>query len=233
MFKKNYLSIALALFAMVYANTASAYFLVYSPTVEYGETEIEFYIDRTDDDSPLLDGAEQIVLEVGKGITEKLYLAGKVIAEKAPGGSREVEEYAVEAVYQLTEQGEFSWDFGLLGEIVYGKQDSEIEEVEIGLLMATDISDKLTFTTNLIAEYENDESKFEGGVSAQFKYRLMPELEPAFEIYADEYNTVAGPVIKGTVKTGADKIGYELGWLFGVDDDSADNTVKLIVEYEF
>lgn len=41
------------------------------------------------------------------------------------------------------------------------------------------------------------------------------------------------PLVMGKIKTDSAKIGYELGWLFGLDDVSADNTLKFMLEYEF
>lgn len=233
MFKKSYLLASLALTASLHSATASAYYLIYGPTVEYGETEIELYGHQTSDDTATLDGNQEFVLEIGKGITEKLFLEAKVIAQKTQASSLDTEAVAVEGVYQLTEQGEYSWDVGLLGELVYELDANEIEEVEFGVLLSTDFAQKMTFTTNIIAEYESAGSELEASASAQIKYRMQQNFEPALEIYSAENNNVLGPVIMGKIKAGQEKIGYEFGVLFGLDDKTPDNTVKLMVEYEF
>ncbi|MDH5610991.1 MAG: hypothetical protein OEY66_00855 [Gammaproteobacteria bacterium] len=233
MLKKNLLTLALAATATGISSTASAYSLVYSPTVEYGETEVELYAQRISDDNPVIDGTQQYVIEFGKGVTPNLFLEVKVEIEKKPNQSRETEAVAIEGIYQLTEQGEYSWDVGLLAEVEYSTQQDELKEIEFGPILATEIGSNMTFTTNLIAEYEKAEKKIEGSVNAQLKWRLSQSFEPAIEVYADEYSKSMGPVVMGKIKTESAKFGYQLGWLFGLNDETADNTLKMMVEYEF
>lgn len=216
-----------------YSISSQAYHLVYSPYVEYGESELEFYTEQIQDDNAAIDGSAEYVLEYAKGVSPKLFLEGKVIATKTPGSDLSVSEYAIEAIYQLTEQGEYSWDYSLFGELVYSDETSEFSELEIALLLAKELTKTLSFTANIIAEYENETSELESGLSAQFKWRLKPEFEPAIEIYSAEHNNVIGPVVTGTLKTGKNKFGYEAGVLFATDDESPDTTIKLLLEYEF
>jgi hypothetical protein len=201
--------------------------------VEYGETELELYTHVNNDSDAAIDGSEEYVFEVARGIAPELFLEAKFISERAAESSLTTDAFAIEAIYQLTEQGEYSWDFGLLGEVVYSRIDSEVSEVELGGILATDLSPVLRLTTNIIAEYESAEEKFEGGASAMLKWRLQPALEPAVEVYSDEYTSVLGPVVSGTLKSSHNKFGYELGVLFGVTDESPDSTLKAKIEYEF
>ena len=233
MFKKDRIMLALAVTIGCLSSTASAYDLIYSPIVEYGETEVELYGEYVSDDDVLIDGKQQYMLEVARGVTPALFLEVRLIAEKMPNASLETEAVAIEGVYQLTEQGEYDWDIGLFGEIAYSVTTDDLDEIEFGPILATDIGRNMTFTTNLIVEYEKVEKKFEGNVNAQLKWRFGQGFEPAIEFYGSEYNKKIGPVIMGKIKTDAAKFGYQLGWLFGMDDNSEDNTVKFLVEYEF
>ena len=232
-FKINLMATMLLTTGVCFSSTATAYSLIYSPIVEYGETEVELYMQHVSDDNPLIDGEQQYVIEFGKGITPKLFLEAKVEIEKKVNGDRETEAIAIEGVYQLTEQGEYSWDVGLLAEVEYSLVTDDLKEIEFGPILATELGSNMTFTTNLIAEYEKLEKKFEASVNAQLKWRLGKSFEPAIEIYADEYSKKMGPVVMGKFKTDSAKIGYELGWLFGMDDVTADNTLKFMLEYEF
>lgn len=225
------LIISFALF-LIYMKSASAYYLVYEPYVEYGETEVELYMQYTEDSDPVLDGSQQYVLEFARGLLPQLFVEAKVILDKYPEDNSEAKAFAIEAVYQLTEQGEYPIDAGLLAEVEYSLDDNEIEEFAFGPLLSHDFG-STTLTANIIAEYEREESKFEGQLNLQWKWRHSEKLEPAVELYANEYVTIAGPVLMGTIKTAQNKYGYQIGWLTAVDNASPDNTFKLALEYEF
>ena len=233
MLKKTLASISLATSAACLSSTASAYSLIYSPIVEYGETEVELYVQQLEDDDPAIDGAQQYVFEVAHGFTPKLFLEAKIEAEKERGGSLKTEAYIIEGVYQLTEQGEYSWDFGLLGEIEYSATNHELKEIEFGPILATEVGTNMTFTANLPIKYNKPKSDYKGSLNAQLKWRVSPRFEPAIEVYTDKDKTKAGPVVMGKIKTDAGKFGYQLGWLIGMNDQTPDNTFKFLVEYEF
>jgi len=216
----------------IYAQNASAYYLVYEPYVEYGEKEIELYMQHTQDSDDVIDGSQQYVLEFAHGIRPDLFVEAKVIFDRYSDSSLNTEAVGVEAIYQVTEQGEYAVDVGLLAEAVYSLDDNELEEIEFGPLLSRDFG-ATTLTANIIAEYEREESKVEGQVSLQWKWRKSPTMEPAVELYTNEYVTVAGPVLMGELKAGQTKFGYQVGWLTALDDASPDNTFKLLVEYEF
>jgi len=217
---------------LIYAQNASAYYLVYEPYVEYGEKEMELYMQYTDDSNDVIDGSQQYVLEFAHGIRPNLFVEAKVIFDKYSDSDLDTKAIGVEAIYQVTEQGQYIVDVGLLAEVVYSIDDSEIEEVEFGPLLSHDFGAS-TLTANIIAEYEREEKKIEGGLNLQWKWRYSSDMEPAVELYTNEYVTIAGPVLMGEIKTGQTKLGYQVGWLAGIDNASPDNTFKLALEYEF
>jgi len=218
--------------AFIYVQNASAYYLIYEPYVEYGEKEIELYMQHTEDSDATIDGSQQYVLEFAHGIRPNLFVEAKVIFDKYSDSDLDSKAVGVEAVYQFTEQGEYAVDVGFLAEAVYSIDDSELEEIEFGPLLSRDFG-ATTLTANIIAEYEVEEKELEAGINLQWKWRHSATMEPAVELYTNEYVTVAGPVLMGELSTGQTKFGYQVGWLAGLDDSSPDNTFKLLVEYEF
>ena len=234
MLNKTQTLLALTVAACGISFPATAYYSIYSPKVEYGETELELYGQYISDDDPAADGAQQYILEVAKGITPKAYLRAKLETEKVPGEDLKTEAVAVYGGYLLTEPGESSWDVVLQTEIEYSIADSKLAAVAFGPLLATEVGDNMTFTANLIAEYAIEERFTEGNVNAQLKWRLNPVFEPAIEVFTNNENRrLIGPVVMGKIKTTSAKIGYQLGWLTGMNNDTDDNTYKFEVEYEF
>lgn len=215
------------------SSSASAYYLVYNPTIEYGETEIEFYSHQVSDADAAVDGEQQYVLEFARAFTPEFFFEAKVEMEKAPNEDLETESVSIYGIFKITDQGEYSWAVSLLNEIEYSVADEQLAAFAFGPLLATEIGSNMTLTTNLIAEYEKEERKVEASANAQLKWRLRRHFESAIEVYANEYSKNIGPVILGKINTESAKFGYQLGWLIGMDDESADNTFKFMVEYEF
>ena len=138
----------------IYVQNASAYYLVYEPYVEYGEKEMELYMQRTQDSNDAIDGAQQYVLEFAHGIRPNLFVEAKVIMDRYSDSSLDTDAIGVEAIYQLTEQGEYAVDVGLLAEAVYSVDDNELQEIEFGPLISRDFGNT-TATANIIAEDES------------------------------------------------------------------------------
>lgn len=235
MLNKNQILFAAAFTASIMVTSATAKMKVYSPIVEYGEIEFELYSEYVKDSDDEADGAEKYVFEVGGSFIPNLFLAAEIEVEKEhEGESYETEVFEIEGVYQLTEQGQYGWDFGLFGKLEYSLEEDEWVEAVLGPVLSTDLSNNLTFTTNLLFERELEEHATETSLNAQLKWRLQPSFEPALEVYTnDEHERYLGPVVSGKIPGDSGKFGYEAGWLAGLNSDSVDNVFKLIVEYEF
>jgi hypothetical protein len=223
---------AIFLVTLGYISNASAYYLIYSPYVEYGETEVELYGHNVNDNASAMDDTQQYVVEIARGITPSLSLELKAEISNTPVNGTNTDAIALEGIYQLSEQGEWWLDVGLYAEAVYELENDEIEEYEFGPILARDFGDT-TLTTNIIAEYEKDESKIESKINLKWAWRYMSQLQPAIEAYTTEYEKLAGPVISGKIKYSDTKYGYEIGWLTALDKNSPDNIVKCTLEYEF
>ena len=205
---------------------------VYHPYVEAGETETELRSIYESDGDESRDGRMLTRLGFGRSVTERLFLEAYLIGEDLPGGRIELEAYEAEARLQLTEQGEYWADWGLLFELERERESGEWEAAS--KLLVEKESGRWSATVNLGLEYEHEVQEFESSLAAQLRYRQSPRFEPAVELYAGEQTLGIGPVIAGAASFGAGSaLSWEFGIIAGLDDDTADRTLRLLVEYEF
>ena len=143
--------------------------------------------------------------------------------------------YEIELKRQLTEQGQYTADYGVI--FAYEKEDDiNIEEVSINFLVEKQWG-KWVGTANLknIYEWGNDiNNEFESALAAQAKYRYKASLEPAIELYAGEKNQGIGPVLTGFKRLApGKKLFWEFGLILGLNQKSPDQTYRALLEYEF
>jgi len=199
---------------------------VYHPYVQPLEKEIEWRLTASD-------GADTHRFGFGQSVSDRLFLEGYVIA-KQDGSDFKIEAYEVEALIQLTEQGEYAYDWGLLFEIERETHDN-IWEVASTLLIEREINNWVwTGNASVIYESGNNETEFETALAMQLKYRLSRQLEPMFEMYKAEDTFAIGPGLMGDVKfTGRQKLHWETGLLIGADSETPDSSLRVSAEYEF
>jgi len=171
----------------------------------------------------------------GFSINERLFSEFYIITEDDKSMQPKTRAYEIELRYQLTEQGEYSLDFGAMFELEkYARKN--IWEAKTGLL-TTGQYRNIETTTNifLINEWGNDiQSEFETAFSLQSKYRLSPAFEPGFEAYFSQDTTALGPIIMGSFKIKpSQKLYWHLGIIKGYDKEIPDKTIKFHLEYEF
>ena len=78
------------------------------------------------------------------------------------------------------------------------------------------------------------ENEWESQISSQLRYRYSRAFEPAVEYYGGDSSKGFGPVALGSVRfSGARKLRWELGVIFGLDSESPDQTYRAMLEYEF
>ena len=206
---------------------------VYHPYVEQHEREIEYgavWRDVTN---------ESVLLQrAGMGYAWSEHWFGEVylLTESVTHEGEQIRGYEAEIKWQMTEQGEYWADWGVLLE-AGSARDISRKELAIGLLMEKEITPEWIGTMNVFAEYEfgndiNDE--FETALRAQLRYRYSSAFEPAIELYLDDQDWAVGPAFTGIQKISAKKqLRWELGWLFGLDADTPDNSIRLGIEFEF
>lgn len=206
---------------------------VYHPYVEQNEREIEYTSVWRDINN------ENILLQrAGIGYAWNQHWFGEIyfLSDYVTHEGTQVKGYEAEIKWQVTEQGEYWADWGLLFE-VGSANDIDRRELAAGFLMEMEITPKWVNTLNLITEYEfgndiNDE--LEMSLREQLRYRFSPTIEPAVELYLDDQDWAMGPALKGIQKiTAGKKIQWELGWLFGLDSTTPENSLRMGIEFEF
>lgn len=229
---------------------AKAGFKVYTPYVEYHELEIEYRPTISFDSDPAKDNAQTHLLGIGYGVTPWWFTEVYAEWEREPGSGETTSFEAIEWEnrFQLSDPGEYWADVGLLVEYQRPDESDTPDKIEVGLLLAKELG-KFDATLNLILEREvgsGASSDVDVAQAFQLKYRLDPAFEPGIEIYSefgaidnvpsfDQQEHFIGPVAEGKfmLDDKGTKLKYNVGYLFGVTDETPDGEFKAIVELEF
>lgn len=207
---------------------------VYHPYVEAYKSEIEYRALYKNDANPVRDGVQYHRLSFGRSLTERLSMEVYAIGKNLPSKSFSIDAYELEAKLQLTEQGEYWSDWGLLFEL---ERDTDINKWEAGLgLLWEKEWGKIITSANFFIDYETGSgvvNEFETAFHSQIKYRWSRYFEPAIELYMDEESRSLGPVFLGSKKIGINKVKWELGFIFGFNDRTADQNLRFLLDYEF
>jgi hypothetical protein len=201
---------------------------VYHPYVQPLEREVEWRMISAD--------SEQLHrFGIGKSFSDRLFIEGYLIAEDNKEGNFSLTAYELEAKYQLTEQGEYAVDWGVIMEIEKEK-DEDSWEVAGGVLMEKEWG-RWVGAVNFWGIYEwgdNKDDEIESVLALQARYRYSRFLEPAIEFYSGEETRGLGPVLMGDVRMGTGKkLHWEAGAIIGLDSKTPDNTWRLLTEFEF
>lgn len=206
---------------------------VYDPYVQPLETELELRSLMQSDDAT--DDAQKHALGFGRSLSDIWAVEIYAIGTRTGSQSLSVNAFEVEAKRQLTEQGEYAFDWGVLFE-VERESDDNIWEASAILLSSRDFG-RWTGTVNLGVVYEwgsGIDNEIETLLRVQARYRLKESLEPAVELHAGQDSKAIGPALTGLLRLSpGKKLRWDAGIFFGLDNDSADQTIKLNLEYEF
>lgn len=234
----------LALALAVHPTESRASHVVYSPLVEEGEIAVELRGHYDFDSSTSLDGGQAYKAEVEWAPTSWWLTEVLVKVEREPGEDIDATEIASENIFQLTEQGKYWMDFGLLAEFVYSLEDGGANALEIGLLGQKDFGQN-EVRVNLVFEQALESgADLEMEYRWQYRYRLDERFEPGIEMYGglgewgefgsfNDHEQQLGPAMFGKFRTSKGAIKYELGLLFALTDETPDTTVRFLLEYEF
>lgn len=205
---------------------------VYHPYVQPLERELEFRWLHYDDDKTNSNHVYR--LGIGQSFTTNWFVEAYVIGQNNADDSG-IEAYELEAKWQLTEQGEYNADWGLLFEIEKETKQS-IWEAATTLLIEREW-DRLVGTANLALAFEtgdNIDTELETSLAMQLRYRYSRALEPALEFYMSENTLGLGPVLMGEQRFETrKKLHWELGIIAGLSDETPDATLRALAEFEF
>lgn len=205
---------------------------VYHPYVQPLEREIEFRWLRFDTE----DSGKNDIYRLGYGQS----LSDDWFAEIYIIGGNEKDDlsadaYELEVKWQLTEQGEFSADWGLLFELER-EADRPNWEFATSVLAAKEWG-RTVGTANLGLSFESGseiEDEVESFAAFQLRYRYARALEPAVELYSGQNTLGAGPVLLGEQRFGGGKkLHWEFGAIFGLSNETPDTTLRALAEFEF
>lgn len=206
---------------------------IYAPYVQPLETELEFRAILQNDDA--LGDLRKYSLGVGRSVSDNVWAELYLIGTEVPGHAISLDAYEAEIKWQLSEQGEFAFDWGLLFELEREVQRNSWE-LESSLIVSREWR-RWTGTTNLKLIYEwgsGLKNEFETAANTQFKYRLSEKFEPAIELYIGQNNRSIGPAITGLWRTGAsNKLRWLAGAYAGLGSQSPDFSAMVTFEFEF
>jgi hypothetical protein len=218
---------------------------VHTPTVEYGEREIELKAGR----ASFGDGSHEQAAKIGFGLGATPWWFTEVYVgfEGASGESTKYEAVEWENIFQLTERGRYPFEAGVLLEIERPRDHAEGWELTYGPLLQTELArlqlnGNLLFESHARAEAPSDtELRYEW----QAKYRWRPAFEFGLQGFGElgpwdhwdpaaEQSRKLGPAVFGKVPLGGRQaLRYDAAYLVGTSAGAADRTLRLRVEYEF
>jgi len=208
---------------------------VYHPYVDAMEKELEFrsFFQNLPATNSLPEHVHQ--LSIGSAWGQSLFGEAKLVGSKTQQNGFQLSAVEFELKWQLTEQGEYSADWGLVFEIEHGMERTP-DELSVGLLIEKEFG-RWSTTANLFAIQEwGDaiEGEFETAFGLQARYRQSRLFEPALEFYLGQDTVGLGPVLIGATNLGARKsLSWEFGVIAGVSSKSPNSTYRLLLEYEF
>ena len=224
------------------ANSAFALDEIYSPNVEYRELSLEYNGSRTFDRNSEKNNAQDHELAIEAGLTPRWTLSLSGGFSKEPDASLKMSEAEIENRFQFFEAGENWLDSGLLVAYGYSPLKQTSDHTEVKLLLQKDVG-KITNTTNI--GFTQSIGKYSaGGPDYVFlwntRYRYNDNFQPGIEIQSDlgqdgtinhfnQQEHYVGPAVYGKL-LGSMK--YQAAWLFGANNNSAQSSARLLLEYE-
>jgi hypothetical protein len=237
---------------------ARADYHVVSPyEIDLGELEFEHNGDAVFDRRADQRGATSYTTELGTGLTSWWHSEIELSFDRDPGFREPTLLTAAvwENMIQLTEPGEQIADFGFYFE--YGQSTTRgaaagPNEITFGPVIAKDVG-RTVNTLNLFFTRELGPDQSTQGLDLSYawqsRWNVWAPLSPAVEIYGDSgvigstprlsrQQLLVGPVGVGVLKLNQLGLGrsgnlkYELGWLFGATQASANGTLRWRLELE-
>lgn len=208
---------------------------VYHPYVQPLEREFEYRFAYQKQAQHPDNNAMAQKLGYGFSIAERMALEFYVIADRISPEDYKLSGYELELRWMLTEQGQYSADWGMLFELER-QNNSDNYEFSTGLLMEKEFGPtSLTLNGLLVYEWgQTLKSELETEFRLQYRYRWLPAVQPAIEFYAGENYKGAGPSMMGVHKfSGLEQLKWEFAVVFAIDAATVNNTLRFALEYEF
>ena len=214
-------------------------FIVYSPYVTEGQSEIEFRSHQQFDADPGLSDERAYVISLSHSFTSwwrpEIYVGSY---EREAGQPNQLQGYEFENTFQLTDQGEYWADFGFLASYEYNTQPGQNDVMEFGPLFEKHIGhidQRLNFIwEKQVGSGADRHYEFRGSYAAS--YEFDPMIAAGFEAYYRPGDTAhqIGPAINGEFASArGNELEYSIAYLFGLNKGAPNRTLALRLEYEF
>jgi hypothetical protein len=171
----------------------------------------------------------------GQSVLDDVMVEIYIVGERDVDGDFSLSAYEVETRWMLTEQGEYWADWGMLFEFEK-EHKKDIWEVTSGLLFEKEIGrTSLSINAFLIYEWGHDiQDEMEMEFCAQYRYRWLPQFQPAIELYSGEDYVGIGPAFMGIQRfNGQKQLKWEAGFITGLNGKSKDHILRVAIEFEF
>jgi hypothetical protein len=245
-------AIALAAVWLLTAHPVLADLQVRMPQVDYRELEFEHNgLITFDAKGSPLNRAQSYTNEIGYGVLPwwEIELEG----EMASGGGQHLTWNAVtlENTFQITEPGEYFFDFGVFAEYSQSTLSGQPSGVTAGPIIQKELYDVFgidtlhTLNVFLTRDVGHDASKATGlQLAWQSVAQLRPLIAPGFEYYgiiddiahagpSSQQQHLIGPVLTGAYNFAPyGKLKYEVGYLIGLTPASGRSAIRWRLEYE-
>lgn len=208
---------------------------VYHPYVEPMEQEIEWRVTAQSQQNQTSSHKQRHRFGYGRALGERWFGELYILGDRTGGDDFEVAAYELEARYQMTEQGEYWADWGLLFE-VEKEQGLDLWEAATGLLVEKEHGRFSTAANFLIIqEWGHDiDDELETRLAIQSRFRYAYGFEPALELHVAEDTVALGPVFIGEIRFGRRRaLHWELGFFAGLDVRTPDQSLRMGLEYGF
>jgi hypothetical protein len=208
---------------------------IYHPYVQPLEQELEWRAILQNNQPVAADNLQLHRFAYGHSLGDRWFGEAYVVGQAADNDGFSVTGYELEAMRQLTEQGEFWADWALLFEL---ERTTGIDswEFSTGVLVEKEWGQWSGTANFFVAEEWGSDiaNELDSKLGLQARYRYAPSFEPAIEIYSGENTRGIGPAVMGQIRLGIKrKIHWEAGAIFGLENQSPDQTYRLLLEFEF
>lgn len=214
-------------------------FVVYSPYVTDGQSEVEIRGHQVSDGDPALQSERAYEVSLAHAFTSWWHPEVYVGAyEREPGQGNSLDSYEFENIFQIGDAGQYWADLGFIASYEYKVQPGVTSKVEFGPLIEKR-SNRIDQRLNFIWEKE-----LGGGAGRQYEFRatyaatyqVRGWLAPGLEAYyrpADDSRQL-GPALYGEIPTlGGNEFEYSAALVYGINKGAPNRTFVLRLEYEF
>ncbi|MCP5145622.1 MAG: hypothetical protein H6978_12515 [Gammaproteobacteria bacterium] len=177
---------------------------------------------------------QQFQLGYERSISDRVGVEAYIAGHKPDDESLAFDAVELETRWQITEQGEYASDWGMLLEV---ERNTDIPEwaITAWVLWEKEFGrSSLAINTGLNYEFDPPvDDPLEFKLRSQWRYRLSRVFEPAIEFYYDASTTGLGPAAVGDIALGKRKLHWELAFIAGLRQRTPAHNIRFMVEFEF